>query len=287
MPINNSDQAERLRQLTKGTSSGTFLKHGRQRKPPRIISVVSGRGGVGKSFLTLNLGCFWALKGKKTLLVDADYALGNLDYMLGLNPAFTIQHLITGKASFEKAVLKGPWDLKLIPGMAGLNGNPNLSGNFSNGIIQDLAMHDNWADILLCDTTSGISEPTIDIIRNSDEMILVTTPETASIIDLFAMIKFISQKPGIDIPRMRFIVNRVSSRAEGRKVAASLRGVIGRYLGRGIHYIGAIPADPQVDKASRKHIPFIRFAPTSPAARMIEDIAFMLIDEWDSPLSAE
>ena len=285
--MKNLDQAERLRQLTKDSPTGTFLKHGRTRKPPRIISVVSGRGGVGKSFFTLNIGCFWALKGKNTLLIDADYALGNLDYLLGLNPEYTIQHLITGKASYEKAVQDGPWGLKLVPGMAGLNGNPNLPGNFSNGIIRDLAMHDNWADILFCDTTSGISEPTVDIIQSSDEMILITTPETASVIDLFAMIKFLHQKLGDNIPRMRFVVNRVTSRDEGRKVAASLRSVIGRYLGKGIHYMGAIPADPQVDKASRKHIPFIRHAPTSPAARMMEDIAFMLLDEWDNPIDVD
>lgn len=283
--MSNLDQAHHLRELSKKLPSGVFLKHGRKRTPPRIVSVVSGRGGVGKSFLALNIACLWALKGKKILLVDADYTMGHLDYLLGLNPNYTIQHLIEGKSDFNSTALDGPWGLKLIPGMSGVNGNPNLPVHFSQDIVKDLSMHDDWADVLLCDTTSGVSAPTVDIVSNSDELLLVTTPESGSVMDMYGMIKFLYQKLGSKMPRMRLIVNRVASRRDGRRVAASLRGVMGRFLGKGIHCIGTIPFDSEIDQASRKHVPFIRHAPTNQASRAIEEIALTLLHEWSDPLS--
>ena len=214
--------------------------------------------------------------------MDADYTMGHLDYLLGLNPKNTIQHIVEGKADFEKTVLNGPWGLKLIPGMSGLDGNPNIPRDFSRDIIRDLAMYSDWSDIMMCDTTSGASSPTMDVILNCDDLIMITTPETASVMDLYSMIKVVHQKMGDEIPRLRLIVNRTNSRDEGRRIASSLRGVIGRFLGKGIHFMGAIPSDPEVDHASRKHIPFIRHAPTSVASRTIEEIAFSLLNEWEN-----
>lgn len=283
--MSNFDQAHHLRELRKKLPSGVFLKHGRKRPPPRIVSVLSGRGGVGKSFIALNIACLWSLKAKKTLLIDADYTMGHLDYLLGLNPKNTIQHLIDGKSTFKQTVLDGPWDLKLIPGMSGINGNPNMPAHFSRDILNDLSMHDDWADIVLCDTTSGASEPTIDIVSNSDELLLITTPESSSVMDLYGMIKILHKKLGNQMPRTRLIVNRIESREDGRRVAASVRGVMGRFLGKGIHFIGAIPIDPEIDQASRKHIPFVRHSPTSKASRAIEEIALTLLREWADPLA--
>ena len=282
--MKQSDQAQRLRELTKDIPSGFFLKHKRTRKPPRIISVVSGRGGVGKSFLSLNIACFWALRGKKTLLVDADFTMGNLDYLLGFNPKFTIQHIMEGKSDFERTVVDGPWGLKLIPGMAGGNGSPQIPGNFAKEIIPDLALYDNWSDLLICDTSSGVSSPTMDVISNCDELLLITTPETGSVMDLYGMVKFLFEKFKGKTPRMRLIVNRVANRNDGKRVAISLRATVGRFLGKGLNILGFIPSDPAVEEATRKHIPFIRHAPTSAASRSIEEVAFGLLDEWSDPI---
>ena len=121
-----------------------------------------------------------------------------------------------------------------------------LPAHFSRDILNDLAMHDDWADILLCDTTSGASEPTVDIVSGSDELLLITTPESGSVMDMYGMIKILHQKLDNKMPRTRLIVNRTASREDGRRVASSVRGVMGRFLGKGIHYIGAIPVDPEI-----------------------------------------
>lgn len=279
----NNDQARRLRELARDIPSGAFLRRLRKRPPPRIVSLVSGRGGVGKTFLALNLSCFWALRGKHTLLVDADYSMGHIDYLLGMNPVRTIQHLIESKADFSEVVLDGPWGMKLIPGMAG-DITRGVSDNKLSGFIMDIAMHDDWADFLVCDTTSGASRPTFDTITSSTDLILVTTPETASVMDLYGMIKYISSHLEKDAPRMHLVINRISERDEGRRIAASLRGVTGRFLGKGLNCIGMIPSDNNVEEASRRHVPFIRHSPQSPTTRALEDIAFRLLDQWTDPL---
>jgi flagellar biosynthesis protein FlhG len=285
--MNPKDQAQRLRELTKDYPAGLILKHYRKRKPPKIIAVASGRGGVGKSFLALNISCFWALRGKHVMLVDADFTMGHLDYLLGFNPKFTIQHLIEGKAELDKILIDGPWGLKLIPGTAGINDSSSIHGNNTRALIPDLAMHNDWADILICDTTSGVGNPTMDIISGCDELLLVTTPETGSVMDLYGMIKFISGKLDQSAPRMRLIVNRIRNRNEGKRVASSLRATTGRFLGKGLNILGFVYSDPAVEEATRKHIPFIRHAPTSTASRAIEEIAFSLLNEWSDPLVKE
>lgn len=282
-----SDQAQRLRELTKNAPAGLLVKHKRTRKPPRIICVASGRGGVGKSFLALNIACFWALRGKHTLLVDADFTMGHIDYLLGINPKFTIQHLLESNTDVEKIITDGPWGLKLIPGMAGINGTNKITPDSTRALIPDLAMHNDWTDILIADTTSGVSSPTVDVLCASNNIILVTTPETGSVMDLYGMIKFLHSKFKDATPRIRLIVNRVQNRNDGKRVAASLRSTTGRFLGRGIHILGFIPSDPAIEEATKKHIPFIRHAPTSQASRAIEEIAFSLLDEWSNPLNPE
>lgn len=282
--MNENDQARRLRELTRDLPSGTFIRRYRKRPPPRIISVASGRGGVGKTFLALNLSLFWSLRGKKTLLVDADYSMGHLDYLLGLNPKHTIQHLVEGKSDFDSVLVDGPWGLKLIPGMAG-DINLIVPENRIKELIPDIAMHDDWADFLVCDTTSGIARPTYDILTSSSDILLITTPESASVMDLYGVIKYIVRHLGDRSPRMHVIINRINTRDEGRRVAASLRSVTGRFLGKGLNCIGMIPSDSDVEEASRRHIPFIRFSPVSPASRAIEEIALRLLEQWSDPLN--
>jgi len=282
--MNENDQARRLRELTRDLPSGAFLRRLRKRPPPRIISIASGRGGVGKTFLALNLSLFWTLRGKKTLLVDADYSMGHVDYLLGLNPKFTIQHLIEQKVDYDSVLMDGPWGLRLIPGMAG-EISRLVPDNRIKELIPDIAMHDDWADFLVCDTTSGIGRPTYDILASSTDVLLITTPESASVMDLYSVIKYVSSHLEDRAPRMHVIINRLATRDEGRRVAASLRGVTGRFLGKGLNCIGMIPSDRDVEEASRKHIPFIRHSPISAASRAIEEVAFRLLDQWGDPLT--
>ena len=278
-----SDQAQRLRDMAREGGAGFFLRRQRKRPIPKIISVVSGRGGVGKTFLALNLSCLWALRGKKTILVDADFSMGHVDYLLGLNPHNTIQHIIEGKAEYEACLVEGPWGLKVIPGMAG-DTSRFVSSRKITELIPDIALHDDWADLIVCDTTTGAGQSTMDIVFSSNEIVLVTTPETASVMDLYGMIKVISGNESAQRPRMRLIINRIKEREEGRRIAASLRSVTGRFLGKGLDCTGFIPSDDDVEEASRRHVPFVRHSPKSPAARVIEEIAFRLIDEWSDPL---
>jgi len=284
MVKNMNDQAQRLRDMTREGVSGYFLRRLRKRQPPKIISVVSGRGGVGKTFLALNLSCIWALRGKRTILVDADFSMGHIDYLLGINPNHTIQHLIEGKAEFEACLAEGPWGLKVIPGMAG-DTSRFVSSRKITELVPDIALHDDWADLIVCDTTTGAGQPTLDIISSSNEIVLVTTPETASVMDLYGMIKVISGNDSAQRPRMRLIINRIREREEGRRIAASLRGVTGRFLGKGLDCTGFLPSDNDVEEASIRHVPFVRHSPKSPVSRLIEEIAFRLIDEWSDPLS--
>lgn len=281
------DQAHHLRELTKGLASGSFILRARKKAPPKIIAVASGRGGVGKSFLALNFACIWASKRKNVILVDTDFAMGQLDYLLGFSPERTIQHIVEGKSSLEDTMLLGPWGMKLVPGMAGLNGSPNFPSNFARDLVPDIAMHDDWADIVLCDTASGVSAPTVDVISCCDEIILITTPETGSVMDLYGMIKFLHGKFGKNLPRLNLVVNRSASRADGRRVAKSIRDVTGRFLGQGLNFLGQIPSELAVEESVKKHTPLINHSPASIASRSINEMSEFLLAEWSDPLREE
>jgi len=230
---------------------------------------------VGKTNLVANLGIALAKRGSRVLIIDADLGLANVDIVLGLTSRYNLYHVIKGEKKIHEIIVDGPEGIKVVAGGAGIQELANLSSSQRVQFIANLTELDSYADIILIDTSAGISQNVMGFVLASDETIVVTTPEPTSIRDAYGIIKAIAL--GNRDARIRLIVNMVSSPEEGEDVASRIETVARQFLDISIDKLGYVLKDPAVSEAVIRQKPFLMAFPTSKASRCVESVADRLL----------
>ena len=240
----------------------------------RVLAVVSGKGGVGKTNLAVNLGLSLARRGLRVALLDADLGTANVDVVLGINPRYHLQHVVTGQKSLAEIMVEGPFGLQIIPGASGLPDLADLPEVQRQMLLHALLVLDGAVDLLLIDTGAGVGQNVVQFILAAGEMLVVTTPEPTSITDAYALMKVVA---GYQMPvSTKLVINNVQHRSEGEATGRKLATVAHQFLGRQVEVLGVIPSDKSVRDAVYMQSPLLQSRPYSPAARAINQLGEQL-----------
>jgi flagellar biosynthesis protein FlhG len=240
----------------------------------RVVAVASGKGGVGKTNVAVNLGLALARRGLRVALLDADLGTANVDVVLGLQPRYHLQHIVTGQKSLSEIVMAGPYGLQIIPGASGLPDLANLPQARREALFQSLLTLDGAIDLLLIDTGAGVGEVVVQFVLAAGELLIVTNPEPTALTDAYALMKVVA---GYQLPvAFKLVVNSVHRRGEGDVTGRRLIEVADRFLGQHVEFLGSIPFDPCVSEAVREQFPLLLSRPYSPAAKAIHRLAEQL-----------
>jgi flagellar biosynthesis protein FlhG len=242
--------------------------------PVRTIAVTSGKGGVGKTNITANLGLAIAAQNKRVGIIDADLGLANIDVILKLKPKYNMEHVIAGKRTLEEIFIKGPAGLIIIPASSGTLSMANLPDLNRDKLIRDLIQCTLGFDIMFIDTGAGMSNIVVDFALAAKEIIVITTPEPTAITDAYAMIKVISQQRKINIG---IIVNMVQTDHQAQEVAGRIIIAARQHINAKAYFMGYILADDAVSNAIFAQQPLIFKYPTSGAAQCINTLAERII----------
>lgn len=267
------DQAEQLRNMIKATTQS-------QRPLARVITVTSGKGGVGKSNTAINLAIQLKKLGQRVIILDADFGLANIEIMFGTVPKYNLGDLIYQGKNIQEIITKGPMDIGFISGGSGIAGMSNLNRDYLTYIIKNLAQLDAMTDVIVVDTGAGISDAVLEFLVASGEILLVTTPEPTSITDSYSLLKALSRHPRFlkDMSQIKVITNRVENAEEGRTLFNKLNAVVARYLKLPICYLGSVPMDNQLSKAVMQQTPVSIQNPNAKSAKAFEEIAAKLMN---------
>ncbi len=268
------DQAEKLRQMVKESNKSTSPIIKRQDKA-RVITVTSGKGGVGKTNFTVNLALALAGLGQKVLVIDADLGMANVDVVLGCSTPFNILNLLEDGINLNDIIVEGPHGIKFMSGGSGIFQLANLSDSQLQHIINHITLCDDWADIILVDTGAGINRNVINFVIAADEVIIITTPEPTAITDAYAMMKTYSGHQGT--APLRLVINRVLEIDEGQLVVDKLIKVAFKFLGLPINSLGFVYEDRNMLKAVKNQVPLLLAFPDSISTRCIKHIAHLLL----------
>ena len=252
--------------------------------PVRTIAVTGGKGGVGKTNVSANLAVALAGMGKRTLLLDADLGLANIDVILGLNPTFTLADLVAGRCSLEDVIVEGPNGVLVVPAASGRRHMAELAPAEHVGLVNVFSELERELDIMVVDTAAGITDGVLTFCQAAHDVVVVVCDEPASITDAYALIKVLARERGLD--RVHVIANMVRDPNEGRKLYEKLARVCERFLGDvALHYLGAVPQDDWLRRAVQRQQPVVKAYPGSPSARAITDIA-RTTARWQPPVGA-
>lgn len=266
----NADQAAGLRRMIKP-------------RPVRVIAVTGGKGGVGKTNVSVNLATALAVDGKRVMLLDADLGLANVDVLLGLHPKFSLAHVISGQRRLEEILVEGPSGIQIVPASSGMKQMASLSAAEHAGLIRAFSELSNDIDVLLIDTAAGISDSVTSFTSAAQEVIVVVCDEPASITDAYALIKVLNRDHGVF--RFHVLANMVPGAQEGREVFAKLVKVADRFLDVTLDYMGAVPFDDYLRKAVQKQRAVVDAYPRSKAAVAFKNLA-QKADNWPVPTAA-
>ena len=268
------DQAEQLRNIIKANGQP-------QRPLARVITVTSGKGGVGKSNTAINLAIQFRKMGQKVIILDADFGLANIEIMFGAVPKHNLCDLIYQGKNIRDIITWGPMDVGFISGGSGIAGMSNLSKDYLSYIIQNLVELDEMADTIIVDTGAGISDAVLEFLVASSEILLVTTPEPTSITDSYSLLKALNRHPRYlpETTQTKVIANKVFGETEAEALYAKLEAVVGRYLNVPITYLGMIPHDNQLAKAVMQQMPVSLDNPRARSALAYEALAAKLMNK--------
>lgn len=268
------DQAEQLRRIIKGSAPPA------KRPLARIITVTSGKGGVGKSNTAINLAVQFRRMGQKVIILDADFGLANIEIMFGAVPRFNLCDFIYQGKSIKDIITWGPMEVGFISGGSGITGMSNLDKDNLNAIIGNLAELDEMADTIIVDTGAGIADAVLEFLVASGEILLVTTPEPTSITDSYSLLKALSRHPRYspETTQIRVLANKVMGESEAQALYAKLQTVVERYLKVPISYLGMIPQDPLLAKAVMQQMPVSLENPKARSAMAYEAVAAKLMN---------
>ena len=275
------DQADTLRQMAR-----TAKMNQKSDSPPvggltdqqgiRVISVTSGKGGVGKSNVVSNLAIALSAQGKKVLLIDADLGLGNLDVLLGLSPVYNLNHVLNGDKSILDILIDGPAGIKIIPAGSGVQELTSLGQHEKLKLLDELDMLEEHFDILIVDTEAGISENVTYFTVAAQEIFVVVTPEPTSITDAYALIKLLATR--YSEHHFKVLVNMAKDSEEALEVFRKLANVAGRFLDISLDYLGCVVKDEKVVEAVKRQKAVTELFPDSEAAQCFNTLAKRVIE---------
>ena len=254
------DQATRLRELVKAS-----------RTRAKVVAVTSGKGGVGKSNLALNLAIAAAPAAGRVFIVDADFGLANIDVLCGVTPSAGLADVIAGRRRLHEIAISTPFSVRLVPGANGIAYLADLPDDDRTRLLAQLQTLEREADLIVIDTGAGISRNVIKIAAAADECLVVTTPEPTSITDAYAVVKLASRER--EHGRISVVVNQADSREQAHRVALRIASVARQFLRVDVEYAGFVFTDSHVPRAVRMRQPFVAAFPASAAAACVRKIA--------------
>ncbi len=266
------DQAETLRKEFMGDSPPEKFEQ-------KVIAIASGKGGVGKSNIAVNLGVAFASLGRKSLIMDADLGLANVNVLAGLVPEYNIFHVVKGEKTLDEVIVKTPYNISIISGASGFSQIADMDDSDRKNLIDSIDSLEK-DDIILIDTGAGISRNVISFVSIAHETIIVTTPEPTSITDAYGIIKAISAET--DDVNIKLIVNMAKNTSEAKAVSDRIRSIAKQFLNIEVEYLGVIFYDTIVPNSVMRQVPFYSYDNKSRASLCINNIAKRILNIKDS-----
>jgi len=256
------------------------LRRMNQSRLIKVIAVTGGKGGVGKTNVTLNTAISLAQQGKRVMVLDADLGLANVDVLLGLRVEKNLSHVLSGECTLDEVLVEGPYGIKIAPASSGSQSMTELTPTEHAGLIRAFSELQSQIDVLIVDTAAGISDMVLSFSKASQDIMMVVCDEPTSLTDAYALIKILNKEHGVF--RFKIVANMVRSMREGDELFSKLSKVTNRFLDVALELVAVIPFDENVRKSVRKQKAIVEAFPTSPAAMAIRRLAKKAI-EWPIP----
>lgn len=266
------DQADKLREK---------MEQLREQAPAaRVIAVTSGKGGVGKTSIAVNLALQFKNQGKKVVVLDADFGLANVEVMLGIRPQYNLADLVFHNMAIEDIITEGPMGIGFISGGSGVQDLVNLDKERIKKLISKLVKLDSLYDIVIIDTGAGIADSVIEFVLSSPEVLLVVTPEPTSITDAYSLLKAVNRKKEFNRSQksIKVITNRVDNPDEGQEIFDKISIVVSKFLNIQLDYLGYLPLDKRISNAVMEQKPITISIPTSEPALRLKNMCERLLD---------
>ena len=253
------------------------------RHPVQVIAVTGGKGGVGKSNVSVNLAIALAELGRRVVVLDADLGLANIDILLGLSANKTIENVMQGECDLRDIMVRGPGGIRVVPASSGTQKLTQLNSREHAGLIQAFSDIGDDIDVLIIDTAAGISDMVLSFSRASQDVMVVVCDEPSSITDAYALMKILSRDHGVE--KFKIVANMVRSLKEGQELFAKLTRVTDRFVDVSLELVATIPYDENVRKAARKQKAFVDAFPKTPASMAVKSLALKAA-KWPLPATA-
>ncbi|MBE5909776.1 MinD/ParA family protein [Pseudobutyrivibrio sp.] len=268
------DQAENLRNVIKARNIKSV-------ENTKVITITSGKGGVGKSNMAVNLAVCFSRMGKRVIILDADFGLANVEVMFGTIPNYNLSDVIFKGKSIRDIITEGPMGIGFISGGSGVVGLNNLNREQITFLVHNLTLLNDLCDILIIDTGAGVSDQVLEFVLASPEVVLVSTPEPSSLTDSYSLMKamYKNSKYMEDGTNVHLVANKVTSESEGKAVYTKMLSVVQKFLGGKLDYLGYVPYDGFLEKAVRNQKVVSIEYPQSKAAKSFENLALKLLQK--------
>jgi flagellar biosynthesis protein FlhG len=253
------------------------------RRPVKVIAVTGGKGGVGKTTVSVNLAVSIAAQGRAVMLLDADLGMANVDVLLGLHTRFNLGHVVNGECSLEDAIVTGPHGLQIVPAASGVTHLANLSAAEHAGIIRAFSDLYHSVEVLVVDTAAGLHDCVTTFSQAAHHVLVVVCDEPASITDAYALIKVLSREHGVQ--RFQILANQARRSAEGVDLFHKISKVCDRFLNVGLEFAGCIPFDDYLRRAVQQQAPVVDAYPASISSVALKKLASQA-DKWPAPQGA-
>jgi flagellar biosynthesis protein FlhG len=248
--------------------------------PVQVIAVTGGKGGVGKTSVSINLATAMSSAGKRVLLLDGDLGLANVDVMLGLSPRQTLAQVLDGTCTLDEVIVEAPQGFHVVPSASGVASMANLTATEHLNIVQAFSSISQRLDVMIVDTAAGIAHGVLQFSQAAQHVLVVVCDEPASITDAYALIKVLSRTHGVR--EFHVLSNQCSKPGEGMSLFKKLERVTSRFLDVVLEYAGEVPDDPYLKRAVREQRPVTEAYPASPAAQAFKKLALKAV-KWPVP----
>lgn len=268
--------------MTVMLSAESLLRKGERDSmhPVQVIAVTGGKGGVGKSNVSVNMSIALAEMGRRVVLLDADLGLANIDVLLGITAKNNISNVLNGEITLRDVMVNGPGGIRIIPAASGTQEMASLQPEEHAGLIRAFSTIGEQLDVLVVDTAAGIGDGVVSFVKASQEVLVVVTDEPTSITDAYALIKLLNKDHGLF--RFRILANMVKTPQDGHNLFAKLTKVTDRFLDVALQYVGSIPFDDSVKRSVQRQKAVVEAYPRAKASIAFKSLA-KKVDSWPLP----